>query len=157
MRVTWIAGTAFTLLGQVVSGCSCTPMPKAPPAPSPQAAPEVPPIAGNTSKTDAPLSYKDAGSGITIIVESDRRHVSAINPAGKILWHRNVVKEDGEKIKKSRQMDPLITSVETPAAWELKLMERRGKPGPFAGVIFCNGSSGVIDMRTGELAGMRSD
>src|SRR5262249_36881652 len=36
-----------------------------------------------------PQTYKDAASGLLFYVESDGRHVTAINSEGKILWTRN--------------------------------------------------------------------
>jgi hypothetical protein len=36
----------------------------------------------------APLSYRDADSGIILVVESDRHHVVAVDKDGKILWSR---------------------------------------------------------------------
>ena len=37
----------------------------------------------------APKAYKDAITGIIFYVETDGRHVTAINADGEILWHRN--------------------------------------------------------------------
>jgi hypothetical protein len=36
-----------------------------------------------------PFAYKDADSGLILFVERDGRHVTAINPDGKILWSRD--------------------------------------------------------------------
>jgi hypothetical protein len=109
------------------------------------------------TQIDTPLAFKDAGSEIILYIETDRRHVAAFDPTGRILWHRDVVKEDAEKIKNTKRIEPVISRVSIPQAWELKVMAANSKPGPFAGISFYNGSSGVIDLRTGELAGMRSD
>jgi hypothetical protein len=126
-------------------------------APILRAADPQPKGPGETAKMDAPMAYREAGSGIVIYVESDRRHVAALDSTGKLLWHRDVVNEDAEKIKNHKRIEPVISRVGIPLAWELKLMASNGKPGPFAGISFYNGSTGVIDLRSGELAGMRSD
>lgn len=36
-----------------------------------------------------PFTYRDPGTGITISVESDGRHLAAIDPRGKLLWVRD--------------------------------------------------------------------
>jgi hypothetical protein len=36
-----------------------------------------------------PLTFKDARTGISFYVESDGRHLAAIDAAGKLLWVRN--------------------------------------------------------------------
>ena len=36
-----------------------------------------------------PFAYRDAKSGITFYVESDGRHLAAIDKSGKVLWVRN--------------------------------------------------------------------
>lgn len=36
-----------------------------------------------------PFTYRDAKSGITFYVESDGRHLAAIDKSGKVLWVRN--------------------------------------------------------------------
>ena len=40
-----------------------------------------------------PHTYRDPDSGIIFYVETDGRHVSAINPDGKILWSRDPVEK----------------------------------------------------------------
>lgn len=47
----------------------------------------------NDGKSPSPLTYFDSVSKIVFYVESDGRHVTAIDYKGHILWHRNVFKE----------------------------------------------------------------
>ena len=46
-------------------------------------------VSGGSVPISLPHTYKDAESGIVFYVESDGRHVSAISPAGQILWSRD--------------------------------------------------------------------
>lgn len=39
-----------------------------------------------------PLVYRSEKSGITLYVERDAQHVTAIDPDGKILWHKHLTK-----------------------------------------------------------------
>jgi hypothetical protein len=44
---------------------------------------------GEATPPAPPYAYRDPPSGVTIYVESDGRHVSAIAPSGALLWVRN--------------------------------------------------------------------
>jgi hypothetical protein len=44
---------------------------------------------GGTVPPHPPTTYRDAESGITFYVESDGRHVAAVDANGKLLWVRN--------------------------------------------------------------------
>jgi hypothetical protein len=181
MRLTWIAVTAAAMLGEAVSGCTCTPRPKTTPASAARVSPKAPPSAENTPqkeepllpkeqaarkaaamaarllKLDAPLTYKDPGSGILIYVETDRRHFAGIDPSGKVIWCRDLLKEEPARINNSYEIEPLIYSIHAPMDWTLKQMASKSKPGPFAGIGFLNKSFGVIDVRTGEFTWMGND
>jgi hypothetical protein len=111
------------------------------------------------TRIDTPLAYKDAGTGILIYVESDRRHVAAIDSTGKILWHRDIVTEEAEKTKNPRvvKTEPLISGLYVPLAWHSRAMAANSKLGPLVAIGFYNGSGGVIDQRTGEFADMGHD
>jgi hypothetical protein len=153
MRPTWIAlATVAIVCGKVETGRG-DPPPKAP-STSPAKAIAGP---GEKDRADTPLSHEDAGSGIVIYVETDRHHVAALDQSGRILWHRDLLKEEAEHIKNAKRIEPAISGIGIPAAWELKLAEVKSKPGPFAGIIFSNVSSGIIDMSTGELFGLCSN
>ena len=41
-----------------------------------------------------PFAYRDAKNGITFYVESDGRHLAAIDASGKVLWVRNPFVDD---------------------------------------------------------------
>src|SRR5271170_836020 len=44
---------------------------------------------GDTSPPNPPSTYRDPDSGIAFYVESDGRHLAAIDANGKLLWVRN--------------------------------------------------------------------
>jgi hypothetical protein len=44
---------------------------------------------GKATPPSPPFTYRDRGTGIVIHVESDGRHLAAIDPRGKLLWVRN--------------------------------------------------------------------
>jgi hypothetical protein len=44
---------------------------------------------GDAEPPNPSQSYRDAETGVTFYVESDGRHVAAIDSAGKIIWVRN--------------------------------------------------------------------
>jgi hypothetical protein len=90
MRLIWIATMIAAVLGEAVSGCSCTKRPAIAPAPA-----KYVPAARPSGLEDSQLTYKDPASAIMIYVESDRRHIAAIDSTGKILWHKNLVVETG--------------------------------------------------------------
>lgn len=63
-----------------------------------------------------PFLLADPRSGLTLYVESDGRHMSAITREGKFLWHRNVFD------------DPKLENMLAPMF--LMPQEMEGKPGP---------------------------
>ena len=54
-------------------------------------------------------TYKDRASGVIYYVESDGRHVSAIDPDGKILWNVDPFVDAG--LKPYRLSKPLIVYI----------------------------------------------
>jgi hypothetical protein len=146
MRLAWMAVVIVAVLcGRVDNGCGCKPPPQAPPKAQQAAAPP----ASGQSEANAPLTYRDAGSGITIFVETDRRHVAAIDPAGKILWH-HVVESDFKFVRPDRKS--LISSLGKPREKDVAYMKSLGKPGDYIGVqmIASGGEWGLLNVQSGE-------
>ena len=73
------------------------------------------PAQGTVTYIDAPQpfrgaqTYKDRASGVIYYVESDGRHVSAIDPDGKILWNVDPFMDAG--LKPYRFPKPVIVYV----------------------------------------------
>lgn len=103
-----------------------------------------------------PLAFKDPDTGILIFVENDRQHVSAIDKNGKILWHRNIVVEEG--IQRFRaDVRPAIGGVSTPIAWQVDSVRGKGASGPFVGIGFTDHTFGLVEVRSGVYWRMGSD
>ena len=90
-----------------------------------------------------PLSYKDKEAGITFYVESDGRHVVALNSSGKILWVHDPFVEAG--LKPYRNDHPRIIFIGSSAG------VKGLKPGKFLGVSFDSTQFGVMDFQTGKF------
>jgi hypothetical protein len=78
-----------------------------------------------------PFTFK-AKTGILFYVESDGRHMSAIDENGKILWHKTPYEDKalfGKKIE-----GPVIYGLGEAREQELKQMERWGKKGEYISV-----------------------
>jgi len=111
---------------------------------------------GTNTQTDAPISYKDAGSGIIVYVETDRRHVAAIDPDGMILWHR-IVESDFVFVRPDRRS--LIHSLSKPREKDIAYMRSLGKPGDYVGVEMTanRGEWGLLNIRTGAYSPLERD
>jgi hypothetical protein len=58
-----------------------------------------------------PIAYKDSRTVISFYVESDGRHVAAIDPDGNLLWVRNPFED--QKLCPYRNARPVISSLAT--------------------------------------------
>jgi hypothetical protein len=85
-------------------------------------------------------SYKDSGTSITFYVESDGRHLAAIDSAGKLLWVRNPFED--RHMCPYRTPRPVIVHIEAanPAAQKNGLK-----------VEFDSSQFGVVDEATGDF------
>ncbi len=97
-----------------------------------------------------PQTYKDAESGTTFYVESDGRHVSAIDKEGKILWNRNPF-VDG-KLQPYRFKIPVIVFIGEPSKWQIE--DRKGR---YIAISFNSSQFGIIDMANGDFIWMGQD
>jgi hypothetical protein len=90
-----------------------------------------------------PQTYKDSNSGLIFYVESDGRHVTAINPEGKILWTRNPFED--ARLEPYRNPMPRIT-------WIGPVGENAlGKTGTFIFIRFDSSQGGVMNVETGDF------
>jgi hypothetical protein len=102
-----------------------------------------------------PQIYKSARSGILFYVESDGRHVSALDPVGKILWCRDPFGDAG--LKPYRVEKPLIVAIGPPLDWMVKGMASRGKNGELILINFNSSQTGVLDASSGDFTFMGQD
>jgi hypothetical protein len=101
-----------------------------------------------------PMSYKDPRTSITLYVESDGRHVVAIDSNGKLLWIRNPW-EDPPAFCPYRTPRPVIESL---IQTELTQIDRANlKPRgaklehTFIALQFTSSQYGVLDESTGDF------
>ncbi len=102
-----------------------------------------------------PLIYKSAKSGTLFYVESDGRHVSAIDPGGKIIWCRDPFADAG--LKPYRVGKPLIVGIGPPNDWMIKAVASRGKNGELILINFNSSQAGVLDAGSGDFTFMGQD
>lgn len=123
-----------------------------------QAPPSQPAGEGKPEDAEAPkvVTYKDPATGILLYVENDGRHVAAIDPEGKILWHRDVT-ADVDKAR-ARGGPVAVHALGAPGENTLKVMKESGKKGDYAAVLFLNAKDGgVLDLRTGAYTFIGKD
>jgi hypothetical protein len=90
-------------------------------------------------------AYRDPHSGIILYVESDARHVSALSPAGKLLWTRDPFKD--AHLEFYRTKHPQIASIGPgpKAVWV------KGKPRDFVYLNFNSSQFGLLRLSDGEF------
>jgi hypothetical protein len=101
-----------------------------------------------------PLSYKDPGTSITFYVESDGRHLAAMDSQGKLLWVRNPW-EDAHAFCPYRTPRPVVASLRVAELTELgwsNLKTIGGNPEHrFIAIKFDSSQFGVLDESTGDF------
>lgn len=119
------------------------------PAEKPAAQSEAPIKQQLNTTPAAPLSYRDAESGITFLVESDRHHVVAVDKDGKTLWNRQPA-TDGmlpPYSEKSPKLNPTI-------AWiGASTVPRQNS----VGITFNSRQAGALDLKTGDFTFLGQD
>jgi hypothetical protein len=118
-----------------------------------------------------PSVYRDAKSSITFYVESDGRHIAAIDDHGKILWVRNPYVDSD--MCPYRSAHPFISSLgpvvmgghialdDAEIQRELLNEIKRGRRSPppqandrFVGLTFNSSNFGYLNIRTGDYYDM---
>jgi hypothetical protein len=101
------------------------------------------------SSMTGPLVVKDMQTGTLFYVESDRRHVSAIDAEGKVLWCRDPFREPG--IQPYRFKEPVIVYIGD-AGWRAAGVEAaQAGEGPYLGLGFNSSQFGILNTKTGEF------
>ena len=94
-----------------------------------------------------PLAYKDRATGIIFYVESDGRHVTALDTDGKILWHRDPF-ADG-KLEFYRTKTPRIVYIGKTNEVGEKCAAAKGQK--VIGIAFNCSQFGDLDIKTGNF------
>ena len=104
-----------------------------------------------------PHTFKDADSGIVLYVESDGRHVSAINPDGKILWTKDPFADAHLEFYRTHHPQLVyLGAIGEAQKWMEKAMAGKGS-GKFIALSFNSTQSGVLDLKTGDFTFMGQD
>jgi hypothetical protein len=103
--------------------------------------------------TAKPIAYKDSRTSISFYVESDGRHVAAMDPDGKLLWVRNPFED--QNLCPYRNARPVISSLATTEissdladAIQARGMNPRHA---FLEIKFDSSQFGVLDESTGDF------
>jgi hypothetical protein len=108
--------------------------------------------AGAVNAAPASLSYRDPDTGIVFSVESDGRHIAAVDRDGKILWRRQPG-TDGNlpPYSKTRpQTNPVVTWIGALTKDQSDHLKDTGS-GKFIGIGFNSRQGGVVDVKNGNF------
>jgi hypothetical protein len=101
-----------------------------------------------------PMSYKDPRTSIAIYVESDGRHVAAMDVQGKLLWVRNPWEEAGASCP-YRTPRPVVASLKlmelTEVGWSNLKARGADLQHRFLMLTFDSSQYGMLDETTGEF------
>ena len=99
-------------------------------------------------------SYKDPGTSITFYVESDGRHLAAMDSQRKLLWVRNPW-EDAHAFCPYRTPRPVVASLKAAELTELGWSNLKSIGGNaehrFIAIKFDSSQFGVLDESTGDF------
>lgn len=103
--------------------------------------------------TAKPMAYKDSRTFISFYVESDGRHMAAMDPDGNLLWVRNPFED--QNLCPYRNARPVISSLATTeiSSGMADVMQSRGmNPShKFLEIKFDSSQFGVLDETTGDF------
>lgn len=91
-----------------------------------------------------PLAFRPPGSHVIFYVETDGRHVTALDSDGKILWCRNPFVE--ARLKPYRTPRPVIRLIGQSTKGTTDQMEEK-----FISVAFDSSQFGFMDIKTGDF------
>ena len=95
-------------------------------------------------------TFRDKESGITFYVESDGRHLAALDSKGRILWLRDPFSEG--KLEPYRSKHPVIVGMGPPT--ETMVGKRKGR---YLGIVFDSTQAGILSFETGEFTFLGND
>jgi hypothetical protein len=97
-------------------------------------------------------TYRDPDSGAIFYVESDLRHVVALDKDGKVLWCRRPGL-DGNLPPYSERMprtNPAVVWIGALRGSENERLKSTGS-GKFIGILFSSRQAGMLDMKNGDF------
>jgi hypothetical protein len=113
----------------------------------------APPPPGWEHRPAQPMTYKDPQTSITLYVESDGRHVAAINADGTLLWVRDPFR--GSRACPAEKAIPVIVRLKPqPSTTSLaEYLQRFGFEArdQLVEVMFASNYFGYLDERTGDF------
>lgn len=95
-------------------------------------------------------SYKDAATNLIFYVESDGRHVTAIDSKGKVLWTRDPFLD--AHLEHYRTEKPQIVYIGAPLEW--MVAEQKGH---YVAINFNSTQFGIINVTSGEFIFLGQD
>ena len=100
------------------------------------------------------FTYKDLRTSITFYVESDGKHVAAIDAQGTLLWVRSPWKTSADDPSGTRT--PIIDGIELaepPVPYYAKFLQRLGFKAdhPHIRITFASRAFGILDEKTGDF------
>ena len=111
---------------------------------------EAPPGPGGSGVQSKPLSYEDRLTNTVIYVESDGRHVSAIDSSGKILWTRNPFVDS--QLCPYRTDHPIIVQIAPVTGEDANIAKAYKRAAShFVWIRFDSSQMGYLDVRTGDF------
>jgi len=113
-----------------------------------------PPPSGWQYTPPKAVAYKDPRTSITLYVESDGRHVAAIDADGRLLWVRNPYEEGGlHRVEGSTPVIVRIRQRPPPDADFAVFLQRHNfrADDKLVEIQFANSAFGVLDERTGDF------
>jgi hypothetical protein len=107
-----------------------------------------------------PYAYRDADSGIIFHIARDGRHITAINPDGKVLWRRDPFADAHLEFYRTDtpQIDYVgkVDASDKPHQWIREAMMSRGITN-FICINFNSSQFGAFDERTGKFIFLGQD
>ena len=114
------------------------------PAPDPR---DLPPGPGSPGK---PIAYHDDQTDILFYVESDGRHLAALDRSGKLLWVRDPFVD--QNLCPYRNARPIIFRIgPIPKPYEALVVKAWKRQGPFIEIHFDSSQFGAVDVKTGDF------
>ena len=99
-----------------------------------------------------PYTYKHKETQIVFYIESDGRHITALDPSGKILWCRQPG-TDGKLPPYSEsypKQNPSIVWIGALTASQSEHLKQRSS-GNFLGISFSSRQAGALDLKNGDF------
>lgn len=112
-------------------------------------------VGGGAVPISLPYKYNDTNSGISFLVESDGRHITATSSDGKKLWHRDPFTDAHLEFYRTTNPQIVFISSKCPQ-WIEDLMAHKGITN-FVEIEFNSTQFGTIEEKTGKFTWLGQD